>query len=89
MKNKQVNIRIYTTKNCPFSRQLKSFLYEHEAPFVEVDISNDKDKIDECFNISGSLSTPVIVVNNSEERAIILNGWNEENKSLIINLLNT
>ncbi len=84
-----MHIKIYTSKNCPFSKQLKDFLYEREAPFEEIDISNDKDKIDECFRVSGSLSTPVIVVKSLEERALILNGWNEESQSLILNLLNS
>ena len=87
MKNNQIYIKIYTTKNCPFSKQLKDFLYEHEEPFEEVDISNDKTKIDECFELTGLISTPVIVVNNSEEHTLILNDWNEENKEILVTAL--
>ena len=88
MKNSQPNIKIYTTKNCPFSKKMKDFLYDNELVFEEVDIGTDKDKIEECFNVSGVISTPVLVVTNSLMRTLALSGWNEDNRNLIGTLLN-
>ena len=89
MNNNQANIKIYTSINCPFSKRLKEFLYEKVFPFEEIDISNDKKMIEECFEISGVITTPVIVVKYSSDRSLVFNGWNQENKFLIMDLLNS
>jgi arsenate reductase-like glutaredoxin family protein len=87
MRTNQNPLTVYTSKNCPFSKQLISFLYENEIPFENIDISLSKEHIDESFGISGVLSTPIVVLKSDSGRQMILNGWNEENKQILLNRL--
>ncbi len=75
-------ITIYTTRNCPFSKRLRGFLYDHAIPHEEIDIGKDKLSVDMFFAKTGRVSTPVIVVEH-RGRSLLLKGWNQESETIL------
>lgn len=61
--------KIYSTPNCKFCIKAKEFFAEHGVEFEEVDVSEDRQVVED---ISGQRGVPVIVV---DEQVIV--GYNE------------
>jgi glutaredoxin 3 len=56
-------VKIYTTSKCPNCQQAKAFLTARAIEFEAVDVSEDKDALQEMKQISGGArSVPVITV---------------------------
>jgi alkyl hydroperoxide reductase subunit F len=56
-------VKIYTTSTCHYCQQAKDFLTEKGIPFEAVDVSQDKEALQEMKKISGGArSVPVISV---------------------------
>ena len=54
------NIIIYTTPSCPFSGQLKAFLFKHGFKYRSHDVTADPGASSEMVAKSGQLGVPVI-----------------------------
>ncbi len=55
---------IYTTPTCGFCRQAKDYLRQKNIPFIEKDVSVDRNAAYEMIRISGQQGVPVIRVGN-------------------------
>lgn len=84
MKTNIPDITIYTTKNCPYSKKLRDWLYENEIAHKEIDLSNNLDKIQQRFDLTGNLTTPVIQVGIGERR-LMLETFDPESQLIIEN----
>lgn len=78
-------IKIYTAKNCPYSKQLKDFLYENEIPFNEIKADLNLKNAQELERVDKNLSTPVTKILMGKEEKLLV-GWNEETKNSLQNL---
>lgn len=52
-------IRMFTTPNCIYCQTLKKFLGEHNVGFEEVDVSKDRQALEEMVRKSGQMGVPV------------------------------
>jgi len=51
---------VYSTVTCPFCTMVKNFLKEHNIPFENFDVGQDKDKAMEMVQKSGQMGVPVL-----------------------------
>jgi glutaredoxin 3 len=57
------NVRVFSTKTCPYCYMLKDFLKEHEVKFEDIDVSSDYEAAMEMIKISGQRGVPVADIN--------------------------
>lgn len=57
------NITIYTFKTCPFCIKSKELLSKEKVDYTEIEISNQKYKLDELEEKTGIGTVPQIFVN--------------------------
>ena len=55
-------VRVYSTKQCPYCRMVKAYLERRKIPFAEIDVSGDAEAAGEMIRISGQNGVPVTVV---------------------------
>jgi alkyl hydroperoxide reductase subunit F len=53
------DVRVYTTKQCPYCRMVKAYLERRKIPFTEVDVSRDSEAAAEMIELSGQNGVPV------------------------------
>ncbi|MDD1664745.1 MAG: FAD-dependent oxidoreductase [Methanomicrobiales archaeon] len=55
------DVRVYTTKQCPYCRMVKAYLERRKMPFSEINVSEDREAAGELIRISGQNGVPVTV----------------------------
>jgi glutaredoxin 3 len=68
-----MDVKVYTTKTCPWCRRAKDFLIENNIPFEEVSVQDNQEHAKELIKLSGQMGVPVIVAG---DKAIV--GFDEE-----------
>lgn len=58
------DVLIYTANNCQHSKRAKKFFRENEVDFVEKNVSQNEDFLDEMVNKTGKALVPVIDLGN-------------------------
>ena len=54
-------VKVYTAPTCPWCKQAKAFLTQRRVPFEEVDVTKDRQLVEELLSISGQIGVPVIM----------------------------
>jgi glutaredoxin 3 len=57
-----MNVKIYSTPECPWCKKAKAFLKENKVEFTDIDVAADEIKAKEMMEKSGQMGTPVIDV---------------------------
>ncbi|MBI4438232.1 glutaredoxin family protein [Candidatus Uhrbacteria bacterium] len=57
-----MTITVYSTPTCPFCKQLKAFLKDHDVAFKDIDVSTDQALAQEMIDKSGQMGVPVLEV---------------------------
>ena len=55
-----MTIIVYSTPSCPYCQLVKEFLYNHNIPFEDVDVSQNQEAAQEMVMKSGQTGVPVI-----------------------------
>lgn len=55
-----MTVTIYSTPICPFCKQAKVFLTEHQITFTDVDVMNNQEMAAQMIHKSGQMGVPVI-----------------------------
>jgi NADH-dependent peroxiredoxin subunit F len=55
------DVRVYSTKQCPYCRMVKAYLERRKIPFTEIDVSADAKAAAEMIGLSGQNGVPVTV----------------------------
>jgi len=55
-------VKIYTTDTCVFCHQAKEYFKEKGIEYEEINLSENSDKVQELFQISGGMGVPVIII---------------------------
>lgn len=66
-------IIVYSTSTCPYCRMVKEFLKENNIEFIEYDVGENREKLEEMIKKSGQLGVPVIDIDGK-----IIVGFNKE-----------
>ncbi len=57
------NIKVYSTRTCPYCGMAKEFLSEKGVDFEDVDVGADRRAAMEMFARSGQMGVPQIMIN--------------------------
>jgi glutaredoxin-like YruB-family protein len=60
--NKDKKVILYTTPTCVFCKHVKEYFAEHNIEYENVDLSQQRDRIQEMVDKSGQMGVPVIDV---------------------------
>lgn len=67
-----MTVKIYSTSSCPYCVIAKEYLKKHKIPFVEVNVSEDRNAAMEIIQKTGQRGVPVIEINGE-----MIVGFNE------------
>lgn len=56
------DIKVYSTTTCPWCRKAKDYFVEKNIEFLDINVSEDKEKLQEMIGLSGQRGVPVIVI---------------------------
>jgi glutaredoxin 3 len=68
-----MTVIVYSTSTCPFCKQVKAFLKEHDITFIDVDVMANQEKAKEMIQKSGQMGVPVVDIDGE-----IVVGFNEK-----------
>lgn len=60
---KNLSIKVYSTKTCPWCIKVKEFLKEKKIKFDDIDVGADQKAAKEMIDKSGQMGVPVIDIN--------------------------
>ncbi len=55
-------VKVFSTPTCPYCTRVKNYLKEHNIAFQHVDVSVDREGLNEMINASSQMGVPVIVI---------------------------
>ncbi|MFN7991734.1 MAG: Uxx-star family glutaredoxin-like (seleno)protein [Candidatus Micrarchaeia archaeon] len=59
---KQTEVLVFTTPDCPYCAKAKEYLAAKGVPFSEADVSNNRNNAQEMARISGQNAIPVLII---------------------------
>jgi len=62
----ETTVIIYTHPDCAFSGAAKMDYRQRGIPFVEIDVSKEKDKVDDLLSLTGGERVTPVIVENGE-----------------------
>lgn len=68
-----MTIKVYSTPTCPWCLKAKEYLKEKKIDFEDIDISKNKEAMNEMTEKSGQIGVPVLDINGG-----IIVGFNKE-----------
>ena len=57
-----MNVRVFSTKFCPYCKMAKDFLKEKKIPFEDINVQEDQNAAKEMIEKSGQVGVPVIEI---------------------------
>ena len=72
---------IYSTPNCPWCARTKQYLKEHNIPFIDYDVSTNREKAEEMIQKSGQMGVPVVDIDG-----VIIVGFDKPRIDLMLDL---
>lgn len=74
-------VRIFSTPSCPYCLTLKEYLKEHNVAFEDIDVSQDKNALDEMVEKSGQMGVPVVDIDGK-----IIIGFDKEKINRLLDI---
>ena len=59
------DVKVYSTKNCPYCKMAKEYLESKNIPFEDIDVSSNQDAAKEMIQKSGQMGVPVLDINGT------------------------
>lgn len=69
-------ITIYTTNTCAYCVMVKKFLTTKGQEFSEVNLDDEPERRQEALDLSGAMTVPVTVIENSDGMKNVTVGYN-------------
>lgn len=60
-----MEVKIYSTPTCPYCKMAKEYLSSKGISYQDIDVSTDKESLQEMIKVSGQMGVPVVVINGS------------------------
>lgn len=60
------NVKVYSTPTCPWCRKAKDYLVEKGVQFTDLNVSEDRSKLQEMVELTGQRGVPVIIIDNEQ-----------------------
>ncbi|MAF43809.1 MAG: NrdH-redoxin [Parcubacteria group bacterium] len=74
-------VRVFSTQSCPYCVNLKEFLKEHDIKFEDIDVSQNKEALNEMVEKSGQMGVPVVDIGGK-----IIVGFDKEKVSNLLKI---
>lgn len=74
-------IRIFSTPACPYCFTLKEYLKDRKIEFEDIDVSKDREKLEEMVKKSGQMGVPVVDIDGE-----IVIGFDKEKISSLLGI---
>ena len=58
------DVKVYMSPTCPFCKKAKEMLTENKIEFTALDVTSDRNALNEMIEVSGARSVPVISMCN-------------------------
>ena len=65
MEANKMNVKIYTTRTCPWCKKTKEYLNEKNVSYETVDVGENKEAANEMIEKSGQMGVPVTDINGT------------------------
>ena len=66
-------VKVYSKIGCSYCEDAKEFLEKKKIDFIDIDVEDDNEKMNEMIEKSGQMGVPVIIIGNQ-----IVVGFNKE-----------
>jgi len=76
-----MNVKVYSTKFCPYCKLAKEFLKEKKIPFEDIDVQENQEAAHEMVEKSGQMGVPVIEIDGQ-----IIIGFNVEQLKTLLKI---
>jgi len=63
VKEKKINVKVYSTTQCPWCYKLKDWLKANKIAFEDIDVGKDMKMAREMIKKSGQMGVPVTEIN--------------------------
>ena len=70
-----MKITIFTTNTCSYCQMVKRYLDHKQKKYDVVNIDEQPDRAQEAFQLSGSLTVPITVIEDEDKREVVV-GYN-------------
>lgn len=70
-----MSVTIYTSNTCAYCTMVKKYLTNKNIDYEEINVTDQPDKQQEAFELSGSLTVPITVVNKEDVQSVFV-GFN-------------
>jgi len=57
-------VKVYSTPTCPYCVTLKEFLKEKGVDFEDIDVSQNREELENMIKKSGQMGVPVVEIDN-------------------------
>lgn len=57
-----MEVKIYSTPTCPYCKMAKEYFSSKGIAYENIDVSSDREKVNEMVKLSGQMGVPVIVI---------------------------
>lgn len=83
--SKNVQVKVYSTKICPYCNFLKDYLTDMKVRFEEIDVTTSAKAQEEMIGKSGQTGVPVTVI-KIDGKETVVNGFDKEKISQILGI---
>jgi len=74
-------VKVYSTPACPYCVTLKAFLTDYNIVFEDIDVSKNREALEEMVKKSGQMGVPVVDIDGQ-----IVTGFDKEKISKLLNI---
>ncbi|MCM8767756.1 MAG: thioredoxin family protein [Candidatus Omnitrophica bacterium] len=72
---------VYSTKTCPYCKLAKEFLKNNNIEFIDYDVGEDREKLEEMIKKSGQMGVPTIDIDGE-----IIVGFDKERLKQVLGI---
>ena len=76
-----MKVKVYSTPTCPYCKRVKEFLKENNVNFIDIDVSSNREAVQEMIDKSGQMGVPVIEIDDE-----IIIGFDKQKIKEVLNL---
>ncbi len=77
----KMNVKVYTTKSCPYCTHVKDYLTKNGVKYTEYDVASNQKYAQEMIQKTGQMGVPVITIGS---QSIV--GFNKTKLNSILNI---
>lgn len=81
-----MNIKVYSTKTCPFCTMEKQYLDKRGVKYENILVDEDQDKAMEMVMKTGQMGVPVTIITDKSQKEHIIIGFDKQRIDTFLNI---